>query len=320
MASNPNSASELIALARQRSYQPANGGPTAAAMLRDLNAEMLTTITPILTKMGEEFFVEPHEFTLIQGQRAYDIPADSIGVKVRDVQLLADDNVSWLSLAHEEPERAASYVTTDVKPKAYIIRANTIEFVSKPANSTQEARIMYYRRPRQIVDSGYSVCSSVTGPSGGTYTVNVASTTGMATGLFDIIDATTHARISESLQGTVASGTTLTFAAAGLDSDQIAALVASAGATFIGHNESPSADLPPEAGVLLAQRVACIVLQEQASPRVAAAFSEYERIKQGLKELFSPRAAGRQRKIVNRQGPGWGAWRWGYRTSYLGGG
>lgn len=312
MASNQTSATALIALVRQRSYQPANGGPTDTAILRDLNAELSTFVVPLLTTIGEEFFVDLHEFETVQNQESYAIPSDSIASKIRDVQVLADDNVSWISIAHEEPERAATYAQSYQRPIAYFIRSTKIVLLPKPSTGGQSLRMAYYRRPRQIVNNGYANASAVSGPSAGNYSVTV-DTTDMTTGNFDILDPVTYEIISEALPGTVTNSTTLTFAASALDADQITALLAATNDTFIGSGLAPVADVPPEAAVLLAQRVAAMILQEQADPRMAQAFSEVERVKLTLQNLFAPRASGRARKVVNRNGPGWGSWRWGYR-------
>lgn len=314
MATNQTTAASLIALAKQRAYIPANGGPTDTAILRDLNAELLTYVAPFLLKIGEEFFIAAHEFDTVADQANYDIPADSIGYKIRDVQVLVDDGgEAWVSLAHEEPERAAAYRQDASRPRAYFVRANEIHLLPKPSTSGQEMRIMYPARPREIVaSSAYSVASGSAGPSGGNYTITVASTAGLTAGDFDIIDTDTFEVISEGLPGTITNSTTLTFAAADLTAAQITALLACAGDTIIGSGQSPGADVPPEAAVLLAQRVACLMLQEQGDPRMAQAFSELERVKQMLLDIFAPRTSGRARKVVNRNGPGWGIGRWGY--------
>jgi hypothetical protein len=313
VATNQTTATALIALAKQRAYQPANGGPTNTAILRDLNAELVTYVAPFLMRIGEEFFVTTETFSTVANQANYDIPSDSIASKIRDVQVLADDGVSWVSLAHEEPERAAMYSDTSTKPSAYFIRANEIHLLPKPSAAGQSMRLLYYARPREIVESGYSTASGVSGPSGGNYTVTVASTTDMATGDFDIIDPETYEVLSAELPGTVTNSTTLTFAAASLTAAQISALTAASGDIFIGSGESPAADVPPEAAVLLALRVATMMMQEYGDPRVEGVLREVERVKQTLTDLFAPRASGLARKVVQRNGPGWGWSRWGAR-------
>lgn len=314
MATSQTTAQALMALVRQRAYQPANGGPSDTAVLRDLNAELLTYVGPFLMTIGEEFFVAPLIFTTESGQSEYDIPADSIGAKLRDVQTRADDGVTWVSIAHTEPERASAYARQTGKPVAYYLRGDKIALLPKPGSGAYPMRLMYYRRPREIVNSGYAVASMVSPVSFGTYTVTVPDTSGMVSGDFDILDSATYARIAEALPGTVATGTTITFAAANLDADQIAALEAATGDLFIGTGLSPAADVPPEAAVLLAQRVATIELQEAADPRAAQAFSELERVRATLQQLFAPRASGRPRKVVNQTGPGWGfRGPWGFR-------
>lgn len=310
MASQTN-VTTLLAAVRRRAYLPVTGGPSDADLCAQLTEELLTFVSPLLMVIGEEFFVDTDAFSTVAGTSAYDIPAKSIGAKLRDVQVLLTDGVTWVSIAHEEPERAVNYANSAQIPCAYFLRANQIVLLPTP-QGVQSMRILYYRRPRTIVSTGYSVASVASGPSAGNYTVTVASTTGMTSGSFDVLDSTTYEILSEALPGTVTNATTLTFPAAGLDADQITALLASAGDTYIGAGQAPVADVPPEAAILLTQRVAAIILQELGDPRMAQAFSEVERVKYTLQQLFAPRASGRPRRVVNMSGPGWGGRRsWG---------
>ncbi len=308
MASNQTSATSLLALTRQRAFLPVQGGPPDVDILRDLNAELLTFVAPVLMGIGEEFFVAPSEFDTVSGTREYDIPADSIASKVRDVQVLVTETPeAWVSLAHEEPERAASYAQASGRPVAYFVRNGEISLLPAPT-SVWSMRIMYYKRPREIVNTGYATATDVN-LSMGEYTVDVI-TTDMANGYFDILDPTTYAIIAENLFGNVINGTDISFTAADLDAEQTAALEDCVDKVFIASGTAPVADVPPEAAILLALRAATIYLQEAADPRMGQAFAEIERVKNVLQSLFAPRTSGRPRKIVNTNGPGWGSSRW----------
>lgn len=314
MAATQTTATSLLALTKQRAYMPVEGGPSNASILRDLNAELLTFVAPLLMSIGEEFFVALDSFSTTSGTAEYDIPTDSIGYKIRDVQvyITGSGTPAWVSLAHQEPERAAQYAQTATWPSAYFIQANQIVILPTP-QTAWSMRIKYYKRPREIVEDGYANATVASGPSGGNYTVTVDATD-MATGDFDILDPDTYAIISANLPGTRTNATTLTFAAADLDSDQIAALLASVGDTYIASGTAPVADVPPEAAVLLALRAAVVYMQENDSPNAPRVFTEIERVKMVLAKLFAPRASGNARKVVNRWGPGWGSARWGRYT------
>ncbi len=310
MASNQTSATSLLALTRQRAFLPVQGGPPNVDILRDLNAELLVFVVPVLTGIGEEFFVAPSEFDTVSGTREYDIPADSIASKIRDVQVVDPANPdNWLSLAHEEPERAAAYAQASGRPVAYFVRNGVISLLPAPT-AVWSMRIMYYRRPREIVNTGYSTATDFE-LAGGDYTVQVADTDGMVDGYFDILDPTTYAILAENMYGTVDEGQNeITFEAALLTDAQTTAMEDCVDKVFIASGTAPVADVPPEAAILLALRAATIYLQEAADPRMAQAFSEIERVKNVLQSLFAPRTSGRPRKVVNTSGPGWGSARW----------
>jgi hypothetical protein len=307
MPSNQVTATALLASFKRRAYIPGNGGPSNVDICARLTEELLVFVAPLLMEIGEEFFVASSAFSTVANTGAYDIPEKSIGSKIRDVQILLDDGVTWESLEHEEPERASNYAHTATRPVAYYIQNNEIVLLPTPTG-VQSMRIRYYKRPRDIVSTGYSNASLIA-LLGGVYTVTVPSTAGMVDGDFDILDPATFQPVTdgEGLPGEVDSDTTLTFNAADLTADQITALAAATGDTFIGSGNAPIADVPPEAAILVTQRAAAVWLQSASDPRSAQAFAEVERVKVTLRNLFAPRASGRPRRVVNLTGPGWGA-------------
>lgn len=302
-------AASLVEAVRDRGYLPVAGGPSSADILRALNREQLSYVVPILMGLGDEFFVAVQDVTLTQGESDYDIPPNSIGAKIRNVQVSIDGGTNWYNVPHTEPERAPTYTNDETQgnPAAYFIRANHISLVPAPSGAYR-MRFAYYRRPDAIASSGFSVFSAWSGPSAGDYTATVASTTGMASGSFNLIDSSTYEVLIEGIDGTVTNGTTLTIPAANLTSAQVALLAASTGSTsFINRGNTPAAQLPDEAANLLTQRAASVILQYKNDPNAPLALAECERMKGVLVKMLAPRAAGLPRKIVSRYGPGWGA-------------
>lgn len=305
-------AASLIQDVRDRAFLPVSGGASDAELLRFINREQLSYVVPILMGIGDEFFVAQRETTLTANEETTDIPSNSIGSKVRNVQISIDSGTTWYNLTHSEPERGPMYTNDQVNgnPGAYFIRANEI-FLLPPPSGAWLLRLDYYRRPDAIVAaSGYSALSNWSGPSGGNYTATVAANTTFATGRFNLIDSTTYEVLVEDVMGTVASSTSITFASSGLTAAEIALFSARASAgtgLVIQYGNTPAAQLPDEAANLLSQRAAAMFLMSKADPKAPLAMQECDRMKGVLTKLLAPRAAGLPRKIVGRQGPGWGA-------------
>ncbi len=311
-------AAGLIAAVRSAAYLPVSGGPSDAQILADLNRQQSTYVVPFMVTIGEEFFVSPHLFSTVAGTREYDIPADSIASKIRDVQVLVPGNTSatdaWVSLAQEEPERAAMYSQAGGQPVAYFKQGNQVSLLPAPT-TVWSMRLMYYRRPSQIVTSGYQTITGVT-PSGSntvltTVVSGVLQTAATTAGYdaagtvpVDVVSLSDPTNLKATNAPAALAATTVTFS----DDYDDGVTVTSMYACIAG--QSPVSQLPREANELLTLRTAAFQLQKTGDPRMGQAFDECARVKKTLTELFAPRASGRPRKIVNMNGPGWGSSRW----------
>lgn len=315
-------ATALIASVRRRAMIGGNASSdwTDQQILDVMNEEMQDFIVPMVSTIGEEFFVAIYDFETVAEQAEYDIPGASIGSRVRDVQGLVSASSAYASMQRIEPEQASAWApqASIGQPFAYYVQANKIVFSPTP-NTNYGVRLKYYKRPPQIVDAGYSPANSVSGPTMGIYIVGVTSTTGMVDGLFSILDPVTYAELVSDLDGTVEDGTTLHFAAADLTTTQAADLVeyANAGGIFVATGDSPSATpgIPAEVVPVLTQRTAAVLLQSMRDPGAAQAYGEVEKALMRARHMLTPRADGLTRKVVNPYGVGvrgiYGGRRWG---------
>lgn len=293
-------AAGLVASVRRRASLPTTGGHSDADILATINEEMQDYIVALLMSTAAEHFVAPHDTTTTAGTAGYDIPSDSIGSKVRDVQVSTDGGANYISLPYVEPERVANS-TNRGTPGAYYLQNNSVILVPCPSGAFS-LRIKYYRRPGYIVSAGYSAPTAVTGS--GPYAVTVGSTSGMAAGTFDLRSSSgNYGLLLEGVTGTVTDGTTLSLT---LTAAQLATLQAALGTSWlVASGDSPVALVPQECVPLLEQRTAAMVLQQLADPRMQQAFVECERAEARVLKMLAPREAGRGRKVVGRSGPGW---------------
>lgn len=305
-------ASALVASVRRRAFMPTAGAPSSSDILATLNEEMQGFLMPMLVGMEEEYLVAVVDTTTASGTGGYDIPSNSVGGRVRDVQVPTSDANVFQSIPRVAPESAPAIATGSGYAQAYYVEANKIVLLPEP-QSAYTLRLKYYRRPDQVVASGYSPFTAGTGTT--TYTATVTSTTGMSSGYFSLFDSTTYEIIIEDLAGVVTNATTLTLT---ITADQASTLddYKNTGVSFInaGNIPCPVPQIPQECVPLLEQRTAAMLLQQKADPRMDQAFRECEKAELRMRELLAPRTKGLPQKFVARYGPGWRrlAGIWGY--------
>lgn len=300
--------SSLITAVRDYGYL-SPGNPTDATILRHLNRAQIDYCAPELVKASSEYFVAPFEFTTTGSQADYPVPSRSILSKIRDVQTQPASSAAWISLPYIEPERLAGFSsgTNAGRPFGWYLRMDKVVLAAIP-DGNYAMRFLYYRRPSQIVSTGYSVPTDLTGA-----TLTVGSTTGMTTGLFDVISSNApFDPILDDIAGTVASGTTLTLT---LTTAQAALLEAGilTGCWIVGAGDTPAPNMSPEMITLLVQRAASTVGNAIASPQAALASAECDRTLKRLRDAMQPRESGLGRKVVGQNGLGLGRiWRGGW--------
>jgi hypothetical protein len=237
---------------------------TDAEMLTILNDEMKLTITPLVMKLREEFFVQEKQYTITSGG-SYRIPKRCIGNKLRDVKLLVDTNYRNINRLFEEDRES--------EPTGYYITKNTITLSDDISTGT--LAVSYYLSPSTLVLS--TACAQVlTIDSATQITVSSLPATILTTTLVDLVEADSPndlLAIDQTI--TNISGTTLTFAS--LPSDlAVGDYVCLAG-------QSPIPTLPEEVHPLLTQAALVSCLR---SKKDSGAEDEYKLLKINMEALL----------------------------------
>ncbi len=306
----------------------ANSFPTDAVILRWLNEEMKNCVSPALMKPREERFVALDPFTTVANQPYYAIPERSQWSDLRDVQVycVGSSPAQWWSLRPMRPEQAAGWVggwfavPNAQYPAGYYIEADSVVVWPAPP-SAYVMRIKYFLRPGRIVSAGYSAPNSV-GLVSTTYVVGVASTTGMASGNFDILAPDFPCKtLAMSLPGTVADGTTLNFVAADLTDEQIAVLEVAAdeGYLFIAAGDAPCPQIPQDVVPLLTARATYRAAKQKNKDGWKDLLLAAEALESKLLNAYEVRADGLPQTAVVTNAPGMGGpigWQgWGYGSA-----
>ncbi len=176
----------------------------------------------------------------------------------------------------------------------YYLRGNYV--VLLPCASGVPMRFKYFRRPGFVVADGYS---EMTGLSGATATVT--STTGMATGDFDLVsDTAPYGLLVSAVAGTVAGGTTVTMT---LTTAQAAIFTANAGESYlIASGDAPGPQISQDLYSLLEQRTTWrALLAKKDLTGGQAQLAECVRTEAKIVAAMNRRTDGLDSRVVDRK-------------------
>ncbi len=292
----------LIAAVRRNAAlgPPSTTFPTNTDLIAFLNEEMSNKIVTLLMRPREERFVAYYDFSTVADEDEYRIPYGSIWSDVRDVQSWIGER--WTSIPQIQPElaRTNSFSNNTGNPAfSYYLKDNQVVLVPRPASAGQPMRMKYFRRPGFVVTTGYSDVSAASG-SGPTYTATVGTTTGMVAGLFDLLgDTFPYDPILMDIEGTIASGTTLTLT---LTAAEYVILTAAVGdSLLVAAGDAPAPQIPQDLISLLEQYTTLRALVAKKDLEGAKAQSALcEQTKKVIVEAMSPRADGLGQRVVGR--------------------
>lgn len=269
--------SDLIANIKIRgSFPTANDLFSNTDYLSILNDEVLNTITPIISKVNEEYFLTYKSYSITAGQESYRIPKRAVASTLRDIQLIdASGNVKSLPRLFEEDRTSLAS-----GPLGYYVQSNSILLSPVPTTSTGTLRMAYTRRPSKLVLP--SACAQVTAISG--TNVDVASVPSTMTnntlidfvqseGPYDILD------MDIAISGI--SGTTITFSTVPSD--------LAVGDYICLAGESCVPGVPEEMIPTLVQAALVICLTSKKDKSADFEVQKLEQMKEALVQLMEPR-------------------------------
>lgn len=279
--------SDLISNIKMRgSFPTANDLFSNSDYLSILNDEMMNQVTPLITKLNEEFFLAYSDTSTISGTSTYRIPKRAVGSLLRDIQLIdAAGNVTSLPRLFEEDK----YSTTQGQ-LGYYVKGNQIVLSPTPTSSNYTLRLAYFRRPSKFVLT--TACAQITS-----------------------IDTVLNQVVVSSLPSTMTSGTSVDFVQGSspydlLGMDSSISSVAGTTITFsslptdlaIGDYISLAGEacvpmVPEEMIPFLVQAALCVCLASKKDKSVELELQKMEQTKQTLINMLSPRVRSNDIKI-----------------------
>lgn len=136
---------ELVNKVRWRSDRPSDNRITDTMILDFLDSAQ-TDLRDILVAKYEDYFVDEYEFTMVDGQREYDLPADFYKLLGVDIKRSTDDYQRLYRYNNHERNRNTSdyWVSTDYYAGRYRyrVRGDQIKFTPTPT-TTDTIRLVY---------------------------------------------------------------------------------------------------------------------------------------------------------------------------------
>lgn len=259
-----------------------------------LNSELKSKIVPLIMSVYEEFFVQASDTTITSSTYQFDIPANAIGAKLRDVTI-------WDLSVSTNP--VMLYNVPRIKPEdldlqsGFYIQSNTI--ILNPATgwnlTGKTMRMTYYKRLpllTPIVNDATYYAGKVTAINSLVLTLDYFPTGWTTSTSIDVIDSTIpFANIFSAVSPTAVNSSAKTISLSSVTGITTNDYVCVTG-------ESVFANIPVDLYDVLAQAASVYVLRALGDANGAAlAYSEYQELRQNALNLISPRVDGENQKV-----------------------
>lgn len=278
------------------------------------NEEMMVGIVPSILKMHEEFYVYPFSKDLVSNQSFYEIPDRAIGEKVK-VVFYQDASTNIQEMARIDPSNLAYYQNRSSfnYPRAFYLENNYIVLVPIISDDPNGSLIIkIFVRPNQLVTNDRSATVTGVDTTTGTITVDSIPSIFTTTSLFDFTQATHGHRLKginlapvsiNSTTNTMVFPPSLALAPmANVPTPLNLALPADLkiGDIVCIANETIIPQCPDELHPILAQRVACRILEAQKdSEGLQSANQKLAEMEVNLGMLIDNRTEGMPQKVNN---------------------
>lgn len=278
----------LLDSAIRRSFLPSGQLTfTTEEMLAIGDEEMMSRILPNIMAVREEFFVFPYDTAIAASTGAINIHARSVGMIVREVQII-DSNNAVTDLPRIEPEQVDSYAEGSVD--SFYLRGNQIILHRTPSQALGTLRQSIFLRPGNMIQTtSAGVISNINSGTGAVTVTTIPST--WATGnIFDFIKQDgAHEYLSIDNTSTDVTSNVITFSS--LPSTlRVGDYVSLSG-------ESPLVQLPPDYRPVLAQLMAAEFLDAMNQPGAEKAKARAEKMLEAAQKSITPRVQGEDRVV-----------------------
>jgi hypothetical protein len=297
----------LLAAIKRRTFMPtAQIAFSDSDLLAMADEEQRTYVVPFLRGLNEEHLLYKKVYTLDGVTTVFPFPAGADGEALRTVEVTDASGVftPWnrIEPGQEQKLRTGFYVDDE-----------SIVLTSSPAPSGQ-MRARYWRRPGKLI--GDATRYGLVTPASGDSAVNGKTQFQFPNTVTAITDGASVQFVEAGPGFRTLHEGAVSDPSSGDPGKTLIQLAPAfpAGTDFTNcyvclSDESPVPQLPLESHVLLAQRVACSVIEHRGAPNLQSAREELAAIRAALTELMGQRTQGAKRHVQNFFGPGWRRYR-----------
>lgn len=292
-------ADDFLAQVKSRAQLPdITGALSNEDILLLADQAMQTEIEPLVLGLKREYWTKVYDEDIVPGTTEYRIFHRAAGAKLRDLLLVdsAGNEYSIPEIAPEQAWRYKQYQANWITSSAYYVQGEHVVLVPAPTQSGYVLRQKYYlRRPRLTIDTdNYAVITGVTGPILSVAATPANITTGSYVDIvrnkpyFDIV--TVEAEVALSGVGSIALAETPS------SSVRVGDYVCVADTSYL-------IPLPVEIQQLLLTATVGKVLMALGDERATREIGVFERDRERVKVLLSPRNEGEAPRVINRSSP-----------------
>ena len=280
----------LLSAVNRRAFVP-NGQTTFTDVeILDIADEILQNeILPTIMSVQEEYFVAEKDYNLTANLSSYEIPDRSIGLTVREVHFVNSSGTVY-DLNRIEPEEIDSTTRTSATPEGFYIESNTIKVFPIPNSTSGTLKVKFYLTPSSLVEVADAAVISAIDTNTNIVTVSSIPSTWVTGNTFDLIKSSGGQECRAfDLISTLVSGNDITLPSlpSGLAVGDYIAL----------QDQSPLVQLPKSFRSLLAQGVACFILDKMNLPGAEKENKRYEEALERVRNMIVPRTKGSPRSV-----------------------
>lgn len=274
---------QLLESIKDRAHAPESQSTyTATRLLSIASDELLTYIVPLILSTQEDYYVTYKDYTAT-ATTSFTLPDRAIGGKIKDVVLVnsAGDETGVKRIDQSQRDQVSGTYC--------FLRGNNLLLSDTVTEPT--LRIYYHTRPSRLIE--LTDCGKVTSLGASSVDLDLVPSDYTTSVTYDVVSGTAPHPVRQlDVTSTLISGTTVTFAT--LPTVSINDYLCTSG-------ESPVVQCPYELVGLLAQKVACKMMEAQGDLQgLQASSAELARMEKAAFKLLEPRIDSQTTKVLNR--------------------
>lgn len=274
---------DLIEAIKDRAHVPDSQSTyTDARMLSIASDELMTYIVPFVLSTHEDYYTTSKDYAI--SGTSYTLPSRAIGGKLKDIVTVSATDLETGVPRFDRSQQ--EYISG-----LYCYFQGNKVFLSYVPMAQTTLRLYYHCRPSRLVE--VTSCGRVTAVGTTTIDLDLVPSTFTTAAAYDVVSGDQpHPLQASDLTVTNVSGTTITFSTLP---------TVAVGDYFCLAGEAPVVQTPYELVTLLAQRVACKIMEAEGDMNgLAASTKELDRMERAAFKLLEPRVDSQTLKVFNR--------------------